>query len=113
MKRLSSGILAFLATLMLTVPTDSEAFFGFFGGGFSFGFGSGWGWGGPGWGWGGPGYWYQPWRHSYWGYPYYRRFHRWYRPYGLYRNYGLFAPYAYPPALIAPTIVSPETPKEK
>ena len=71
MKRHSTFATALLASLLLSVPVESQAFFGFFGGGFSFGFGGGLGgWGGPGW-WG-PGYWGGPG----WGYG-----HHWYRPY--------------------------------
>lgn len=116
MKRLSSAALALLATLMVAVPSESQAFFGFFGGGFSFGIGSGWGWGGPGWGWGGPGYWYRPWYHRYGRYPYWR-YRRWLRRYGPYSYYGLFAPYypVYPYVLTtpAPAVKAPESAKEK
>lgn len=70
---------AFLGTVLLLVPLQSQAFFGFFGGGFSFG--TGWsGWGGPGW-WG-PG-WYRP---RYLGWPGYR----WHRPYWRQRSWHRF-----------------------
>ena len=117
MKRLSTAALALLATLLFAVPSESEAFFGFFGGGFGFGFGSGWGWGGPGWGWGGPGYWHRPYYYRYGRYPY-RRYRRWHRPFGRYSYGGLFAPY-YPFALTAPALAptpaveTPESAKEK
>ena len=41
MKRHSTFATALLATLLLAVPVESQAFFGFFGGGFGFGFGGG------------------------------------------------------------------------
>ena len=54
MRRHSIALAALFGTLLMLVPLQSQAFFGFFGGGFSFG--TGWsGWGGPGW-WG-PGWW--------------------------------------------------------
>ena len=110
MKRLSTATLALLATLLVAIPSQSHAFFGFFGGGFSFGFGSGWGWGGPGWGWGGPYYWNRPWYRRYGRYPYWR-YRRWFGPY----SYGLFAPYYYPYALTAPApaVETPESAAEK
>ena len=84
---------ALVAVLSLAVPTQSQAFCGFFG--FSFGFG---GWGGPGW-WG-PGYWGRP---GYWGYDYYGyhpyRYYGWGNPFLTYAYYGLTVPYAYPPLL--------------
>lgn len=111
---------ALLGTVLLSVPLQSQAFFGFFGGGFSFGTGWG-GWGGPGWwgpgsgwwspGWyrsrylGWPGYrWHRPyWRQSYW--------RRGYRPYSWsYLGYGWQPPFS---PLSAPekpaTPMSPET----
>jgi hypothetical protein len=103
---------ALLGTVLLLVPLQSQAFFGFFGGGFSVGTGWG-GWGGPGWwspGWyrsrylGWPGYrWYRPyWRHRYW--------RRVYRPYAWpYLGYG-WRPPVYP--LSAPDQPAPPTPPE-
>jgi len=117
MKRLSSTTLALLATLLVAVPSQSHAFFGFFGGGFGFGFGtgwgSGWGWGGPGWGWGGPYYWHRPWYRPWRRYPYWRRYRR-FGPFGPF-GYGLFDPYYYPYALTppAPEVKAPESAKEK
>jgi hypothetical protein len=118
MKKRSVFGAAFLGTILFLVPLQSQAFFGFFGGGFSFGTGWG-GWGGPGWwgpGWWGPG-WYRsrylgwPAYHSY--RPYWRRryWHRFYRPY-LWPNPGYgWSPPIYP--LGAPdqpvTPTSPET----
>lgn len=99
-KRLSTGALALLATLLLAIPMESQAFFGFFG--FSFGFGGGWGGN-----WWGPGYWYRPWYHRYWGYPY------WYRGYGHYPYAGLYPFYSYPYTLAVPAVTVPETPKSK
>ena len=62
MRRHSIALAALFGTLLMLVPLQSQAFFGFFGGGFSFG--TGWsGWGGPGWwgpGWWGPRYWGAP-----------------------------------------------------
>ncbi len=105
MKRLSSGVLALLATLLLAIPADSQAFFGFFGGGFSFGFGGGWGGN-----WWGPGYWHNPWYYNwyrpYWAYPYGYG-------YGHYPYYGLYSPYIYPYAVTVPTVTVPETSKSK
>ena len=102
MKRISYGLLALVATLLWAVPLESQAFFGFFGGGFGFGFGSGW----HGWG---PGYWYRPWYYG--GYPYWRYPYRW-------RRYRWGYPYRYPvlylpPVVTQPLVVAPETPKEK
>jgi hypothetical protein len=112
---------ALLGTLLLAVPAQSQAFFGFFGGGFSFGFGGGWGgWGGPGWWgpgyWGGPGYywhrpyyWYRPYR--YWRRPYfwgYRRPYFWGYP-----GYGLTLPYVYSPQVVLPAVQAPATRQEK
>jgi hypothetical protein len=113
MKRLSTAALALLATLLVAIPTESQAFFGFFGGGFGFGIGSGWGWGGPGWGWGGPYYWHRPWHHRWRRYPHWRH-RRLFGPFGPY-GYGLFAPYYYPYALTAPApaVKAPESAKEK
>ncbi len=105
MKRHSSAVLALLATLLFAVPTESQAFFGFFGGGFSFGFGGGSGW--HGWG---PGYWHRPWYHRYWGYPRYR--YR-YRPYGYYPYRRWFAPYYQPYLPGPPAATVPETKSEK
>ena len=108
---------ALLGTLLLAVPAQSQAFFGFFGGGFSFGFGGGWGgWGGPGWWgpgyWGGPGYyWHRPYSWRYWHRPY---FWRHYRPYlWSYPFHGLTLPYAYVPQVVVPTVQAPATSKEK
>ena len=61
MKRRSVVVAAALATLLMAIPTQSQAFF------FSFGFGGG-GWGGWN-GWGGPGWWG-------WHRPYYGGWHR-------------------------------------
>ncbi len=92
MKKLCMAAAALSAVILAAIPAQSQAFFGFFGGGFSFGVGGGY-WGGPGWG--GP-YGYGPgyWRHRYWGHPYYR-FRRWHRPYLAHRFWGL-PYYGYP-----------------
>lgn len=124
MKRSHVFVSALLATLLLAIPAQSQAFFGFFGGGFSFGLGGGWsGWGGPGWWgpgywggypgyWGGPGYWHHPYRHRYWRRPYlWHRYRHWGYPF-----YGLGLPYYYAPPAAAPAPKAPETPapaKEK
>jgi len=121
MKRRSALATALVSTLLLSVPLESEAFFGFFGGGFSFGFGGGFGgWGGPGWWgpsyWGGPGYWGYP--GYYWYRPYY--WHR-YGPFGPYYGgyrysypyYGLIPPVAYVPQVVIPTVRVPATSEEK
>lgn len=115
MRRHSSLVTALLATGLLAAPAESEAFFGFFGGGFSFGFGGGFGsrwWGGPGWwgypGWYGYGYgpyawhWYRPWGHPYLGYPHY-----------VSPFYGLSLPYAYVPRPVLPAVQAPATVEEK
>lgn len=120
MKKRSAFATALLATLLLAVPVESKAFFGFFGGGFSFGFGGGFGgWGGPGWWgpgyWGGPGYWHYP---GYWRRPYYwhryRRFgpYHWAHRYG-YPYYGLIPPVVYLPQVTTPTVTAPATAAEK
>ncbi len=119
MRRHSVFVTALLATLLVAVPAQSHAFFGFFGGGFNFGFGGGWGggWGGPWGGWGGPGW-------GGWGGPSYL----WHRPYGWHRPYawhyyqpyqwaypyqGLTLPYPYVPQVTVPTVQAPETSSEK
>ncbi len=89
MKKLCTATAALSAVVLMAIPAQSQAFFGFFGGGFSFGFGGG-GWGGPGYGYGGPGYW----RRGYWGHPGYR-YGRWRHPYFAYRGWGL-PYYGYP-----------------
>ncbi|KAA6182308.1 hypothetical protein F2Q65_18125 [Thiohalocapsa marina] len=107
---------ALLGTLLLAVPLQSQAFFGFFGGGFSFGTGWG-GWGGPGWwgpGWHRGGYyglpysgWYRPYRDQF----YWRRL---YRRYGWpYFDYGLPLPYVRLPSTEEPVAITPSEPKEK
>jgi hypothetical protein len=118
MRRHSTFLAAVLGTLLLAVPLQSQAFFGFFGGGFSFGTGWG-GWGGPGW-WG-PGWW----GHNYWGGPgyfwhrpyyHYRPWHwrHFYRPYlWNYYGYGPFLPYVQPPVLTTPAAPAAAEPKEK
>jgi hypothetical protein len=112
MRRRSVLLAALLGSVLMAVPLQSQAFFGFFGGGFSFGFGTGWGgWGGPGWWgpgyWGGPGYgWYRPWYH-------YRPWHwrRWYWPHAWgYPTYSLPLPYVQLPPVMP---VTPAEPKEK
>ena len=80
-KKLFTAASALAAVILAAIPAQSQAFFGFFGGGFSFGVGGGGYWGGPGWG--GP-YGYGPgyWRHRHWIHPYHRRFYRrWHHPY--------------------------------
>lgn len=118
MRRGSIVVAALFGTLLMFVPLQSQAFFGFFGGGFSFGTGWG-GWGGPGWwgpGWWGPGYrgipgygWYRPYyryRPWLWG--------RYYRPYGWrYPGYVATLPYLYPPVLTAPAAQTPSATKQK
>jgi hypothetical protein len=115
---------ALVGTLLLAVPLQSQAFFGFFGGGFSFGFGTGWGgWGGPGW-WGGPGGWGPGW----WGRGWYRPgYYGWYRPYGNWHYWRRFdgwhgwpylgygPPLYYPrlPLAEEPAATAPTAPKEK
>jgi hypothetical protein len=120
MRRHSVMLAALLGTLLLCIPLQSQAFFGFFGGGFSFGTGWG-GWGGPGWwgpGWWGPRYWGAPgygwhrpfYRHYYrhWGWPNYLRPYPW--GYGM---YGLPLPYLRLPDVAAPTATTPAEPVEK
>lgn len=119
MKRFHVFASALLATLLLAVPAQSQAFFGFFGGGFGFGFGGGGGWwGGPGW-WGSPGWW-----GGYPGWGGYRYWHRpWhYRPYGwAYRYrypfwggaYPFLPPIALPPVVTPKAAAAPETSTEK
>ena len=121
MRRHSVFLSVLLATLLLAVPAQSQAFFGFFGGGFNFGFGGGWGggWGGPGWWgsnyWGGPGYWggtgynwYRPnYLHRPYAWQYYRPF-GWTQPY-----YGLTLPYAYAPPVMVPAVQAPVSAQEK
>ena len=106
MKRLSSTLIAMVATLLMAVPGESQAFFGFFGGGFSFGFGGG-GWGGPGrWG---PGYWHRPYAY---GYHYYRPY--WGYPFLGYPYHSLIRPYYYTvPQLVVPTVKAPASAQEK
>jgi hypothetical protein len=102
-KRLSHSALALLATLLFAVPTESQAFFGFFG--FSFGFGGGWGGN-----WWGPGYWGSPYYYGYrpyWGYPY------WHRGYGHYPYYSPYSFYQYPYTVTVPTLTAPETSTSK
>lgn len=120
MRKSSVFATTLLATLLMAVPTQSHAFFGFFGGGFSFGFGGGWGgwggpwggWGGPWGGWGGPGYF----RHYY---PYRYRWHRpyawhYYQPYHWAYPYdGLTLPYAYVPQVAVPVVQAPATSADK
>jgi hypothetical protein len=118
MKKRSVLAAALLGTLLLLVPVQSQAFFGFFGGGFSFGTGWG-GWGGPGWwgpGWWGPG-WHRArylgwpgyrWNRAYWRRPYY--WHRFYRPY--YRpffGYGWLPPFS--PLSVTDEPAAPSAPK--
>ncbi len=110
MRKPAPWISALFGALLLAIPVQSKAFFGFFdwGFGFSFGFGGGWhGWGGPGW-WG-PGYWVNPWYDPWYG-PYY-----WppYAPYLWGYPYGLIPPYAYVPPLWLPQLSAPATTKEK
>lgn len=125
MKRRTAFTTALLTTLLMAVPIESHAFFGFFGGGFNFGFGGGFGgWGGPGWwgpgyGWGGPGYWGgygYPGR--YWHRPYYWHRYRPFGPYGWgyrysYPLYGLTPPVTYVPQVVAPAVTAPATSAEK
>jgi len=119
MRRHSIALAALFGTLLMLVPLQSQAFFGFFGGGF--GFGTGWsGWGGPGWwgpGWWGPRYWGAPgygWHRPFYGYrPWlwtrHYRPHRW-----AYRAYATPLPYLRPPALATtPATPTPQEPKEK
>jgi hypothetical protein len=119
MRRHSIALAALFGTLLMLVPLQSQAFFGFFGGGFSFG--TGWsGWGGPGWwgpGWWGPRYWGAP------GYGWHRPFYRYrpwlwtrhYRPHRwAYLAYATPLPYLRPPALATtPATPTPQEPKEK
>ncbi len=120
MKRRTAFATALLATLLLAVPVESQAFFGFFGGGFSFGGGFG-GWGGPSWWgpgyWGGPGYyWHRPYH---WRRPYYWRGYRRFgwpysRGYGYhYPFYGLIPPITYVPQVAVPAVAAPATSAEK
>jgi len=120
MKR-HSLLLGLSAAVLLALPAQSQAFFGFFGGGFSFGAGGGLGgWGGPGWWgpryWGGPGWrrggygygpyawgWYRPWRWHHWGYPYAGY------PYGR----GLIPQYSYLPQVVVPVAPAPAKTEEK
>jgi hypothetical protein len=113
MKRHSVFAAALLATLLMAIPTQSQAFF------FSFGFGGG-GWGGWN-GWGGPGWWGPGWagpRYSYWHRPYYARWHRpWYRRWG-YPSYWGYSPWVTPtyPVLTvpaAPRVQAPATSADK
>jgi len=116
MKKRSAFTTALLTTLLLAVPVESQAFFGFFGGGFSFGGGFG-GWGGPGWWgpgyWGGPGYYWN--RPYYWHSPYYwHRYGPYYRPFNwgyhyAYPFYGLIPPVAYVPQVPVPAVTAPAT----
>ena len=103
MKRHSVFAAALLATLLMAIPTQSQAFF------FSFGFGGG-GWGGPGW-WGpGYGYWHRPYRWG-WRRPYYRRW--------AYPSYWGYSPWVLPnyPVLTVPAApaapAAPATSAEK
>lgn len=118
MKRSGVFLSAVLGTLLFAIPAQSQAFFGFFGGGFSFGFGGGWsGWGGPGWWgpgyWGGPGHWGWP---GYWGGPGYlwHRRYAWHHPYLWGHPYPALAPpFGYLPQVAAPPTKTPETSKDK
>jgi hypothetical protein len=120
MRRHSIMLAALLGTVLMAVPLQSQAFFGFFGGGFSFG--TGWsGWGGPGWwgpGWWGRRYWGGP-RYG-WHRPYYRywrqpwRWRHYLRPYDWrYAGYGVPLPYLQPPRVTLPTAPAAAEPKEK
>jgi len=115
MRRRSTMLAALLGTMLMLAPLQSQAFFGFFGGGFSFG--TGWsGWGGPGW-WGGPGYWgrgygwHRPWYRHYYR-PWHWRRHLWARDWG-YRPYAMPLPYTPLPGLALPAPTTPSEPKEK
>ncbi len=118
MRRHSIVLASLFGTLLMLVPLQSQAFFGFFGGGFSFGTGWG-GWGGPGWwgpGWWGPRYWGAPgygWRRPFYGY----RHWNWARPYWRawgYPGYAAPLPYLRPPVVATtPATPTPEEPKEK
>ncbi len=99
MKRSSVFASALLATLLLIVPTQSQAFFGCFSGGFGFGFGSSW-WGGPGY-WHGPGYWGRP-----WGWRHYRPYRWGYRYWGP--EFGAYPFSPLPPPIVEPPAASPE-----
>jgi len=125
MRRHSMMLAGLLGTMLLVVPLESHAFFGFFGGGFGFGIGTGWGgwggpgwggWGGPGWGgWGGPGWWgpghawHRRWYHHY---PWHWRRSFW-GPHWGYPPYALPLPYAQLPQVAAPAPAVPSEPKEK
>jgi len=116
MARVSRFLFVLLATVALFAPLQANAFFGFFGGGFSFGFGGGLG------SWWGPGYWGHPWHYGYrpyWArrYWHHRPFwwrHRWGYPLGAYGwpYYGL--PVLPPVVVTAPaTVETPEVEAEK
>ncbi len=119
MRRHSVLLSAFLGTLLLAVPVQSQAFCGFFGGGFSFGFGGGFGgWGGPGWWgpgyWGGPGGWGGPWNGYGWHRPYqWHRLHHWGYPYGGHPFYAPFSPLTYPQPTAVPEAAQGAEPKAK
>jgi hypothetical protein len=105
MIRLSKLVAALVVTLGLFAPSQANAFFGFFGGGFSFGFGGGGSWWGPGYGygpWWGPGYGYGSWwgpgyRHHWGGGPYYG-YRSWWGP-GYWQGPFLAYPYWGPPTV--------------
>jgi hypothetical protein len=106
MKRHAVFVAALLATLLMAVPAESQAFFFSFGGGF----GGGWGgWGGPWWGgpgWWGPGY-------GYWHRPYYGRWHRpWYRRGWYPDNWGAWDNWGYMPRVLPqyPVLTPPAAP---
>ena len=118
MRRHSIVLAALFGTLLMLVPLQSQAFFGFFGGGFSVGTGWG-GWGGPGWwgpGWWGPRYWGAPgygWHRPFYGYRHWHRARPYWRAWG-YPGYAVPLPYLRPPVLATtPATPTPEEPKEK
>ena len=102
MKRLPVFASALLATALVALPAPSQAFFGFFGGGFSFGGGTGW-WGGPGWWGGGPGWWGGG--PGWWGPRHWSRSWRYHRPYAWYGRY--WRPYFAPPVVWGPPMIAP------
>jgi hypothetical protein len=112
MKRLPVFASALLATTLVALPVKTQAFFGFFGGGFSFGVGSGW-WGGPGWWGGGPGWWGGG--PGWWGPRSWHRAWRYHRPYAWYgrrwRPYWAAQPFLWaPPITPLPVTVAPAAP---
>lgn len=124
MKRSHVFASAVLATLLLAIPAQSEAFFGFFGGGFGFGLGGGtsW-WGGPGW-WGpgwwdsGPGWWgYRPWYRPWYRVQPYAWHYRPWLPYRAYWDWPLQPPLALPAPSLNPQKpakpAAPEAPQDK